>query len=98
MNFPLDKSLRAYAGVDVTEPQRWLWQQEYEKLKSTTSNVGQNSDLKRLEKQLAGKNRILKQWGRCFMGAKPSPYHAVRSTHLAEEVVRGDRLDEKKNL
>ena len=34
-------------------------------------------------------------WVRCLMGFKPSPYNAVKMTLIAEEIVRGDRLDEE---
>ena len=32
------------------------------------------------------------------MGTRPSPYHPVRSTYLAEEIIRGDPLDRKNPL
>ena len=32
------------------------------------------------------------------MGTRPSPFNAVRSTHLAEEIVRGDNLDPRNPL
>ena len=37
--------------------------------------------------------RIWVCWNRIAMGLTWSPYQAVRSLHLAEEVIRGDRLD-----
>jgi len=33
------------------------------------------------------------RWMRCMMGLKPSPYFSIQGTLLAEEVVRGNRLD-----
>jgi hypothetical protein len=33
------------------------------------------------------------RWTRCMMGLKPSPYFAIKGTFLAEEVVKGNRLD-----
>jgi hypothetical protein len=32
------------------------------------------------------------RWERCWMGLRPSPYMAVRFYYLAEEFIRGDRL------
>ena len=39
--------------------------------------------------------RLWERWTRCLMGAKPSPYQAIRAMLWAEDVVRGDRLDER---
>ena len=41
--------------------------------------------------ELKDKKRIWERWTRCLMGAKPSPYQAIRSMLWSEDIVRGDR-------
>ena len=43
------------------------------------------------EKDLKGKDRIWERWTRCLMGAKASPYQAIKAMLWAEDIVRGDR-------
>ena len=40
-----------------------------------------------------GQTKIWERWTRCLMGAKPSPYQAIRFMLWAEHIVRGDRFD-----
>jgi hypothetical protein len=41
-----------------------------------------------------GEKKVLwEQWVRCAMGLKSSPYQAVQVVMVAEEVIKGDRLD-----
>ena len=37
-----------------------------------------------------GSTKIWERWTRCFMGAKPSPYQAIRFMLWAEHMVRGN--------
>ena len=50
-------------------------------------------EIKRLEKNLK-KKRVIKRWGRTFMGCRVSPFVAVRANLLGEETVKGDRLQQ----
>ena len=40
-----------------------------------------------------GCTKIWERWTRCLLGAKPSPYQAIRFMMWAEHMVRGDRRD-----
>ena len=40
-----------------------------------------------------GQTKLWERWTRCLMGAKPSPYQAIRFMIWAEHIVRGDRMD-----
>jgi hypothetical protein len=41
-----------------------------------------------------GEKKVLwERWVRCAMGLKSSPYQAVQAVMVAEEVIKGDRLD-----
>lgn len=42
---------------------------------------------------LGGVGRTRKEWRRCLMGFKSSPYNAIRTNLIAEEIIRGDRQD-----
>ena len=39
--------------------------------------------------------KLWERWTICLMGAKPSPYQAIRSMLWAEDVLRGNRFDSK---
>ena len=39
----------------------------------------------------SGKSKVWERWTRCLMGAKPSPYQAIRSMLWAEDIVRGNK-------
>ena len=41
----------------------------------------------------AGANWV--HWGRCLMGFKPSPYNAIKTSLVVEEVVKGDRHNDE---
>ena len=43
--------------------------------------------------EMGGKKVLWERWVRCAMGLKSSPYQAVQAVMVAEEVIKGDRLD-----
>ena len=92
MNFPLDVGLRPYAGVDVTYPQRWLWEKKLETIMQMPPSMENKRRKELLRLKLNKRIRIIKRWNWCFMGTRPSPILAI-TTYLAEELIRGNTLD-----
>ena len=46
------------------------------------------------EEKTTTDGKFWQRWTRCLMGAKPSPYQAIRSMLWAEDIIRGDRQDQ----
>lgn len=66
LNFPLDKGLRPYAGVDVTVVQRWMWTEEIKGLHSQKETAASKVKIQELTRLLEKKGRIIKRWCRCL--------------------------------
>ena len=50
------------------------------------------------EKVRAGVKQVIERWERTLMGLRPSPYVCTQAFSWSEEVIRGNRLDEKNPL
>ena len=77
LNFPMDQSMKQFAGVDVTSIMPELQTLLGDKINLKTDQQG----------------RCLMRWIRLFMGMTPSPYLAIAYYYIAEELARGSRLD-----
>jgi hypothetical protein len=85
LNFPMDETMRPYAGMDLTQ-----LAPEFDKQAQVDANGGL------FEKCVLNENgRFYERWERLFVGMRPSPYNAVRYFYWAEEFARGNPLDLK---
>ena len=75
LNFPLDKRVWPYTGLN---------------LENLFDGTEEEDDA---VLKMAGSQWV--HWGRCLMGFKPSPYNAIKTAMVVEEVAKGDRHCER---
>ena len=89
-----------YCGVDIDLGEMFLNFPLHQSLRPV-SGVDLRPFKDHLEKRPAsrvGSSVSASRWERCWMGFRPSPYWSVRFYYLAEEFVRGNRLDAENPL
>ena len=73
LNLFLDKKIRQYAGVDVTQVQKHLWEAELKALEEEHQGEVVRPRMTELTNFLTRKGRIIRRLGRKFMGTRTSP-------------------------